>query len=133
MSSNIRLKKTCQYCRQQFIAQTTVTKYCSLNCAQRNYKKRLRESKITKSILENNQAINGHPPGPFEKQQRLSQNRLHQDWINITDVSELIGIAERTLYRLMKDEAFPKLKIGRRLLFNKQEVLKYFISKSERS
>ena len=133
MSSNIRLKKICQYCRQPFIAQTTVTKYCSLACAQRNYKKRLKESKISKAILEtDNQVLNCYALGPSEKRGKPSQNRLHQDWINIGDVSELMGIAERTLYRLIKDQAFPKLKIGRRLLFSKQQVLKYFISKSER-
>ena len=46
MSSNIRISKICQHCGQEFVAKTTVTKFCSDNCAKRNYKKRKREEKI---------------------------------------------------------------------------------------
>jgi len=46
MSSNIRIEKTCLYCAEFFIAKTTVTKYCSDNCAKRAYKKRKRQEKL---------------------------------------------------------------------------------------
>ena len=133
MSSNIRIKKVCQHCKQLFIAQTTKTKFCSLVCAQRNYKKRQKESKITKAILETNEQIAARYDDAAPTN-NLSQpeERLKQDWLNIHDVSELFGIGKRTLFRLIKNEAFPKLKIGRRLVFNKQQVLNYFTSKSER-
>ncbi len=49
MSSNIRLPKICQFCGVDFIAKTTVTKYCGDNCAQRAYKKPKREEKIKSS------------------------------------------------------------------------------------
>jgi hypothetical protein len=62
MSSNIRLKKVCQHCKQPYIAKTTVTKFCSLECAQRNYKKRKKEQKLTKAILDTNQVLaDSHP------------------------------------------------------------------------
>uniref|UniRef100_UPI0028B10B01 hypothetical protein n=1 Tax=Sphingobacterium multivorum TaxID=28454 RepID=UPI0028B10B01 len=38
MSSNIKIKKICQQCGQEFIARTTVTKYCGDNCAKKAYK-----------------------------------------------------------------------------------------------
>lgn len=46
MSSNIRVPKICQLCGAEFIAKTTVTKFCGDNCAKRAYKKRKREQKV---------------------------------------------------------------------------------------
>lgn len=131
MSSNIRVKKVCQHCKQSFIAQKTTTKFCSLQCAGRNYKKRKKEEKITETILETNDQLlkdslrNGIPTAVAEKEKQKS------DWISINEVAELLGVGVRTLYRFQKKSSIPKLKIGRRLLFHKQQVLNYFISKSE--
>ncbi|MCF3111246.1 helix-turn-helix domain-containing protein [Niabella sp. CC-SYL272] len=132
MSTNIRVKKICQQCKQPFIAQKTVTKFCSLKCASRNYKKRQKEQKVTKTILATNQqAMEQSQAAASAVQQTPAKGRLHMEWLSVHDVSQLLGIAERTLFRQIKDPAFPKLKIGRRLLFSKQQVLDYFISKSE--
>lgn len=133
MSSNIRLKKVCQHCGQPFIAKTTVTKFCSDDCAKRNYKKRQKQQRVTKAILEtNDQLQNSHVSTSSKKRAIPPIERLNRDWINIRDLSELSGIGERTLFRLIKEPAFPKLKVGRKLLFNKQQVTEYFISKTER-
>jgi hypothetical protein len=35
MSSNLRIVKICEYCKQEFIARTTVTQCCSDACAKR--------------------------------------------------------------------------------------------------
>ena len=47
----MKIPKVCQYCGQEFVARTTVTQYCSDNCAKRAYKKRKREEKM-KAVLE---------------------------------------------------------------------------------
>lgn len=131
MSSNIRLKNICQHCGQSFIAQKTVTKFCSLTCAQRNYKKRKKEEKITRTILAtNDQVMERYVLAQPDNLIKPEGNRLNREWINIQDIAELLGVGERTLFRAIKDKAFPKVKIGRRLLFNKQYVLDYFISKN---
>jgi excisionase family DNA binding protein len=133
MSSNIRIKKVCQHCKQLFIAQTTVTKFCSLTCARRNYKKRLKESKITKAILETNQQIAArYDDAASMNNLSQTEEKLKKDWLNIQDVAELLGVGKRTLFRLVKNEKLPNVKIGRRLIFNKQEVLNYFTNKSKR-
>ena len=46
MSSNIRIDKICQHCGEEFVAKTTVTKYCGDVCAKRAYKARKRKEKI---------------------------------------------------------------------------------------
>jgi hypothetical protein len=46
MSSNLRIKKICQFCCDEFIAKTTKTKYCSLRCVRKHYKVRQKQKKI---------------------------------------------------------------------------------------
>ena len=36
--SNIRIKKICEWCGQEFVAQKVTTKYCSHRCANLAYK-----------------------------------------------------------------------------------------------
>ena len=47
----------------------------------------------------------------------------------MADLSSMIGLSERTIFRLMKDPGFPRLKIGKRLLFKKDNVMDYLTSK----
>jgi hypothetical protein len=46
MSSNILIKRVCQYCGNEFSAKTTVTRYCSHVCNNKAYKLRLRNKKM---------------------------------------------------------------------------------------
>lgn len=52
MSSNIKVKRICQFCQKEFEARTTVTKYCSLKCASRAGKARAKLEKIQASHSE---------------------------------------------------------------------------------
>jgi hypothetical protein len=52
MSSNIRIVKTCEFCKNEFIAKTTVTKCCSDSCAKRFYKLQIRDNKISQVELK---------------------------------------------------------------------------------
>ena len=133
MSSNIRVKKVCEHCNRSFIAKTTVTKFCSDDCAKRNYKKRLKANKVTTAILKtNHQLIEQYGESALVATNNKT-NRLNCDWITIRDLTELLGIGQRTLFRSIKAKGFPKVKIGRRLFFNKQRVIDYLTSKCEKS
>jgi len=46
MSTNIKIKRICEFCQNEFIAKTTKTQYCGLKCSSRAYKARTRQSKI---------------------------------------------------------------------------------------
>ncbi len=63
MSSNQRIKKVCEHCNEIFIAQKATTKYCSLICAQRNYKLREKRERLKKAEAP---AVVDSPP-PVEK------------------------------------------------------------------
>jgi len=49
-----------------------------------------------------------------------------KELVNILELSVVTGLSERTLFRLIKDKKFPKMKVGRRLLFDRVKVIKYF-------
>ena len=46
MKTNIRVKKKCEYCKEEFVAKTTKTRYCCHRCNQKGYKLNLKTNKI---------------------------------------------------------------------------------------
>jgi len=90
MSSNIRVKKYCQYCKREFIAKTTVTKYCSSVCNKKDYKARKRAEKINQSNSIN-EKINNNP----------IDNLNNKEFLTVTQVSKLIGCSRQNIYKLI--------------------------------
>lgn len=74
MSSNLRIKKVCQFCYIEFIAKTTVTKYCSLKCAQRAYKQRVKEKKLEK-LAEQNRELKARTRKTKNERKKLTEKR----------------------------------------------------------
>ncbi|HSZ33312.1 MAG TPA: helix-turn-helix domain-containing protein [Puia sp.] len=124
MSSNMMLKKICQHCGNVFTAKTTVTKFCSDNCAKRNYKLRKKKETIQASNNETQKIILAEPE--FKREKIVTDE---QELIDIKVLSAVTSIGERTLYRIVKDKEFPKIKIGRSLLFHKRTVIDYIVKK----
>ncbi len=52
MSSNMRILKICEFCRNEFVAKTTVTQCYSDACAKRLYKVKKRNGAISRAKLE---------------------------------------------------------------------------------
>jgi hypothetical protein len=46
MSSNMSVKRLCEWCGSEFLAKTTVTHYCSGACNKRAYEALARQQKI---------------------------------------------------------------------------------------
>ena len=125
MSSNIRINRVCKHCNRVFVARTTVTNFCSDQCAKNNYKRRQREKTIDIaevdtareiSKINSSRKINASFPGMNEM-------------ISINSLAEITRLSERTIFRLLKDPDFPRVKVGKRLLFKKDVVLDYLTSK----
>ncbi|MBA2248578.1 MAG: helix-turn-helix domain-containing protein [Chitinophagaceae bacterium] len=126
MSSNIRIKKICQHCNKVFTAKTTVTKFCSDICAKANYKLRQKEHKIELSQIDTEKQLvqiksQGTKP--------LLGGYADSEMVSISGLAKMIGLSERTIFRLMKDPGFPKVKIGKKLLFKTNNVMEYLTSK----
>jgi len=50
-----------------------------------------------------------------------------QEFIDIKMLAFVTNMSERMIFNLIKDPNFPKLKIGRRLLFEKKAVMDYLV------
>ncbi|MBS1660246.1 MAG: helix-turn-helix domain-containing protein [Bacteroidetes bacterium] len=124
MSSNLELKRICQHCGKSFIARKMTTKFCSLECGQRNYKVRERINKITASNIAAKASFNN-----LEAIQAYAVPSVEKYFINIELLSLNTSISERTLFRLLKDHKLPRLKIGRKLLFHRETVINYLTNK----
>lgn len=120
MSSTIKIQKVCECCGNEFTAQTTVTRFCSHKCASRSYKQRKKESKIGWAIEETNQ----------QKILSASDVQLEvikqKDFLSITEAYNLLGISERTFYRLMKAGTIPTTKLGGRTIVKRSVIDKLF-------
>ena len=120
MSSKIEVQKICEFCGEEFTAKTTVTRFCSHKCASRSYKQRKKNNKIGKAIEETNQ------------QKLLSITELNmeaikqKDFLSIKEAFTLLGISERTFYRLMKARTIQATKLGKRTIIKRSEIDKLF-------
>lgn len=90
MSSNIQIERICSFCSSSFIAKTTTTKYCSLRCSSKAYKKRIKEEKIANSNLQTIQI----------KSQPLTELKF-KEFLTVKQLSLLLGFSIRTVYRLI--------------------------------
>jgi len=90
MSSNIEIERICQHCNKDFIAKTTVTRYCSDNCAKRAYKARKRAEKIGVSVAEIQQI-----------RQKPTEDLKAREFLTVMQVSKLIGCSKQNVYKLI--------------------------------
>lgn len=93
MSSNISIQKVCEYCGKDFTAKTTVTRCCSDDCAKKAYKARKRAEKINASIIQAEE----------KKQKKVKpiEDLKEKEFLNVTQVSRLIGCSRQNVYKLI--------------------------------
>ena len=93
MSSNISIQKVCEYCGKDFTAKTTVTRCCSDDCAKKAYKARKRAEKINNAI----EVVE------VKKQKKLKpiEDLKEKEFLNVTQVSRLIGCSRQNVYKLI--------------------------------
>ncbi|MFY0673964.1 MAG: helix-turn-helix domain-containing protein [Bacteroidia bacterium] len=115
MSSNMRIPKICEHCGKDYIAKTTVTKYCSDTCAKRAYKKRKRNEKV-KAL-----------PNMVEQKIAHTRDALQQkEFLSIKETCGLLGMSRMTLYRQIKSGHITAAQMGRRVIISRCEIEKLF-------
>lgn len=90
MSSNIRIVKSCENCKKEFIAKTTVTQCCSDDCAKRYYKQKKRNEKISQVNLKNE--IKQKPKA-----------YITEDQIKLINVKAILTLKEAAIQRMVID------------------------------
>ncbi|MGQ1910974.1 helix-turn-helix domain-containing protein [Marinifilum sp. RC60d5] len=120
MSSKIQISKHCEYCGKEFTARTTVTRFCTQKCAAKSYKQRKKENKFSKALEEANKAKHSFP------KDSILESAKQKEFLSIKEAYTLLGISERTFYRVMKDGTIPTTKFGRRTIIKKSDIDKLF-------
>lgn len=111
MSSNIKVQRICEHCGVQFTARTTKTRYCSHTCNSRAYKAKVRSQKVEKSNIQTIATI----AKPIEEIKA-------REFLSISDVSNLIGISKRTVYRLIEKGELKYSKVGSRTIIKRTSL-----------
>ena len=124
MSSNIEVEKICQFCGNKFIAKTTVTKYCGDICAKRAYKQRKRIEKLSDAEIE--ELLNEHV-GPDRFFMRNSKKPLENiikkhSFFTVRQTAVMLGVSERTLFRMIERGQIKAKKLGGRTLIKSQDI-----------
>lgn len=115
MSSNIKVQRICRYCNREFTARTTVTLYCSDECAKRAYKARKKAEKIE---LTNSQTSALR----FKTQEDLKG----KEYLSISETCLLLSVSRWTLWRAIKNGSLNAAKLGRRTLIRRSDLNKLF-------
>jgi len=116
MSSNIRITRVCQYCANEFEAKTTVTKYCSDNCAKRHYKARIREVKVQVSNTETRAVLS-----------RPLQEIQSKEILTVRDAAKLLSCSVRTIYNLIDRGTLNGIKFSeRKTLLRRSDIDRFF-------
>lgn len=103
-TSNIRIKKICEWCRREFLSQKCTTRYCCKRCAELAYKERKRHER--KSITE------------AQVQQQLHE-KTHaeisvREYLSISEVAKLLGFTRDGVYKLIYRGTLTAYKISSR-------------------
>lgn len=121
----MRIQKVCLHCKGVFTARKTITKFCSLDCAQKDYKQRMRTLRINdakeKARKEMTDVVDGKNTSRPGTVLQMGEKLL----INVNELALVIGMSRRTIFNLMEDKKFPRIKVGRKLLFDKNQVVEF--------
>lgn len=93
MSSNIIVKRICDYCKNTFDAKTTKTKYCSHICNSRGYKLNQKLKKIETSDTETKSKVSKYVVDVNSK-----------DFLTVKEASTLLNMSSKTIYRLIEQK-----------------------------
>lgn len=105
MSSNIHVQRICEYCKVEFTARTTKTKYCSHKCNSRHYKEKTRGAKVLKSNEETTKKIT------------LEVEKINAlDFLTVKEVSVLLNCSIKTVYRNIKNGNIKAINYGERVI-----------------
>ncbi|WEK21693.1 MAG: helix-turn-helix domain-containing protein [Candidatus Pedobacter colombiensis] len=91
MSSNIKINTICQYCGNDFIAKTTVTRYCSMKCNRKTYKHKIMQGKLQ-----------GKEQRMFEIKAKPMIELKAKEFLLVRDAAVLLNSSRQTIYSLIK-------------------------------
>ena len=113
MSSNIKIERICEWCGNRFMAQTTVTRFCSKRCAEHSYKERMRQKKMALSNMETSQS-------------NLDNKSRDKDFLTPTETAQYLGVCRTYIYDSINRGKIKVTRIGRKTLISKADIQAMF-------
>ena len=113
-TSNIRIKKLCEFCKQEFMAQKTTTRFCSKKCAERAYKLRLRIQKV-----EQHEQLSQKEP--------MATNAENLQYLSPNETAKLLGITARSVYNLIYTGVLKAAKLSSRMTMIRKEDIDHML------
>lgn len=115
MSTNIRVKRICEYCGNSFEARTTVTRYCSHLCNSRAYKDRIKNVKIDMSDQQTIEVI----------EKSITELKA-KDFLSLAETCTILGISRMTLHRQIKGGKIKAKRMGKRVIISRKHLEEFF-------
>ena len=104
--SNIRIKKICEWCGQEFVAQKVTTKYCSHRCANLAYKQAIRAKRVQTTESQTQ----------VQKTERIIEDIKEKEYFSFSETGRLLGLSRQAIYTMVKAGHLKASKISSRLL-----------------
>ncbi|MCL9804595.1 helix-turn-helix domain-containing protein [Flavobacterium amniphilum] len=118
MSSNIIVKRICNYCKNVFDAKTIKTKYCSHTCNRKDYKLNQKLQKIERSDTETKLKVS---------ESVVDVNS--RDFLTVKEASTLLRMSSKTVYRLIEQKELNAFNFSvRKTLIRRKDIDSYFES-----
>lgn len=118
MSSNMQVKRICQFCQQEFMARTTVTKYCTHKCNSRAHKAKARQAKLQASHLE-----------MVKVKESRKVDLSSQEVLNVAQAAQLLETTKKAVYKMIASGRLFAAKLSpRRIRILRCDVDALFIS-----
>jgi excisionase family DNA binding protein len=117
----MKIKKICEYCRKEFIAKTTKTKYCCSKCNITHYKQRQREDRIQLSNLETES---------FLSEQQSQKELIKKEFLTIQETAFLLSVSRQTVYNWLNSGVLLARRLSnRKVLIYRQHLTDLFESR----
>lgn len=116
----MKIKKICEHCGLEFIAQTTVTRYCCKTCNSRAYKINVRE--LREKLTEATQEVSKPQSKPKEEPNSYFALKT-LDYLTVKEASILLKCDKRTVYRMVKNGSIPAANLSiRKIRLLKKDI-----------
>jgi excisionase family DNA binding protein len=116
MSSNIKVKRICQHCGNEFTARTTTTLYCSPRCNNLAYKAKIRANKVEQSNKQT-QLVKTQPVEELKA----------KEFLTVREVARLLNCSVRSAYYYIENGTIKAVNLGQRITrVKRSEIDKLF-------
>jgi excisionase family DNA binding protein len=104
MSSKIQVQRICEFCSKEFMAKTTVTRFCSLKCASKAHKQMVRNRKVVASEIQT-----------IEKKNQPIEDLKGKEFLTVREVSRLLNCSIRSAYYYIESGSINSVNLGQRI------------------